>query len=83
MIELNRAVAVGMAEGPGPALALIDAIKDEPALKSYHFLPVVRGDLLEKLGRRAEAKAEFEKAASLTHNEREQAFLRARAELLA
>jgi RNA polymerase sigma factor (sigma-70 family) len=83
VIELNRAVAVSMAEGPGPALALIDAIKDDPALKSYHFLPVVRGDLLEKLGRRAEAKAEFEKAASLTHNEREQAFLRARAEFLA
>lgn len=79
VIELNRAVAISMAEGPGPALALIDAIKDEPALKSYHFLPVVRGDLLEKLGRRAEAKAEFEKAASLTHNEREKAFLLGRA----
>lgn len=82
IIELNRAVAVSMAEGPEPALALIDAISDAPALKSYHFLPVVRGDLLEKLGRKAEARAEFLRAASLTHNEREQVFLKARAEAL-
>jgi RNA polymerase sigma factor (sigma-70 family) len=83
VIELNRAVAISMAEGPEPALALLDTIKDEPALKSYHFLPVVRGELLEKLGRRVEARAEFEKAAGLTHNDREKAFLRTRAGLLA
>ncbi|MEO8685360.1 MAG: DUF6596 domain-containing protein, partial [Devosia sp.] len=79
VIELNRAVAISMAQGPAPALALLDIIKDEPALKAYHFLPVVRGELLEKLGRAAEAKAEFEKAASMTHNEREKAFLQDRA----
>jgi RNA polymerase sigma factor (sigma-70 family) len=83
VIELNRAVAISMADGPAPALALIDTIKDDPALKTYHFLPVVRGELLEKLGRTAEARAEFERAASLTHNQREQAFLQDRAARLA
>ncbi|MER5759793.1 RNA polymerase sigma factor [Streptomyces sp. NPDC002082] len=79
VIELNRAVAVSMAEGPAAALPLVDALTEEPALRSYHLLPSVRGDLLERLGRPAEARAEFEHAASLTRNAREQALLRARA----
>lgn len=79
VIELNRAVAISMAQGPAPALALVDAIKDDPALKAYHLLPVVRAELLEQSGRIAEARAEFERAASLTQNLREQAFLRDRA----
>lgn len=79
VIELNRAVAVSMAEGPAAALPLVDALTDEPALRSYHLLPSVRGDLLERLGRPAEARAEFERAASLTRNAREQTLLRARA----
>ncbi|MFF3213085.1 RNA polymerase sigma factor [Streptomyces sp. NPDC002886] len=79
VIELNRAVAVSMAEGPAAALPLVDALTAEPALRSYHLLPSVRGDLLERLGRPAEARAEFERAASLTRNAREQALLRARA----
>ncbi|WP_407840595.1 RNA polymerase sigma factor [Streptomyces sp. DSM 116496] len=79
VIELNRAVAVSMAEGPEAALPLVDALTEEPALRSYHLLPSVRGDLLERLGRLAEARAEFERAASLTRNAREQALLRARA----
>ncbi|MFJ7265294.1 RNA polymerase sigma factor [Streptomyces sp. NPDC099050] len=79
VIELNRAVAVSMAEGPAVALPLVDALTAEPALRSYHLLPSVRGDLLERLGRPAEARAEFERAASLTRNAREQALLRARA----
>ncbi|HTM79369.1 MAG TPA: RNA polymerase sigma factor [Devosia sp.] len=83
VIELNRAVAISMAEGPEPALKLLETIKDAPALKAYHLLPVVRGELLEKLGRSAEARAEFERAATLTHNEREQAFLQDRAARLA
>ena len=83
VIELNRAVAISMAEGPAPALALLDTIQDDPALKTYHLLPVVRGELLEKLGRLPEARAEFEKAAGLTHNQREQAFLHNRAAMLA
>lgn len=80
VIELNRAVAIGMAEGPAAALPLVDALRDEPTLSRYHLLPAVRGDLLEKLGRHAEARAEFEHAASLTHNERERAIMLARAE---
>ncbi|MFE2283361.1 RNA polymerase sigma factor [Streptomyces sp. NPDC059443] len=83
VIELNRAVAVSMAEGPRAALPLVDALAAEPALRSYHLLPSVRGDLLERLGRPAEARAEFERAASLTHNAREQALLRERAARLA
>ncbi|MDX3231254.1 RNA polymerase sigma factor [Streptomyces sp. ME19-01-6] len=79
VIELNRAVAVSMSEGPAAALPLIDALADEPALKDYHLLPSVRGDLLERLGRGAEARAEFERAATQTHNARERRLLLERA----
>ncbi len=79
IVELNRAVAVTMAEGPAAGLAIIDAIADDPALKSYHLLPSVRGDLLRKLGRTREARAEFERAAALTQNTRERDLLLARA----
>jgi predicted RNA polymerase sigma factor len=79
VVELNRAVAVGMAEGPAVGLALADALVDEPSLKAYHHLAAVRGDLLLKLGRRSEAKVEFERAASLTKNARERDVLLARA----
>jgi RNA polymerase sigma-70 factor, ECF subfamily len=75
VVELNRAVAVGMAFGPEPALELVDALRPEPALGDYHLLPTVRGDLLSKLGRREEARAEFERAGSLTQNSREHAVL--------
>ncbi|MEU6286495.1 sigma-70 family RNA polymerase sigma factor [Streptomyces sp. NPDC046988] len=80
VVELNRAVAVSMAEGPAPALALVDALAAEPALRDYHLLPSVRGDLLLRLDRPAEARAEFERAASLTRNERERELLIRRAE---
>jgi RNA polymerase sigma factor (sigma-70 family) len=79
IIELNRAVAVGMAEGPAAALAIVDRLTDEPVLKNYHLLPSVRGDLLHKLGRFAEARSAFETAASLAGNIREQEFLKRRA----
>ncbi|MGN6102282.1 MAG: RNA polymerase sigma factor [Devosia sp.] len=79
VIELNRAVAVSMAEGPAVALPIVDAIADAPGLKSYHLLPSVRGDLLFKLGRREEARREFERAAAMTRNEREKALLESRA----
>ena len=79
IIELNRAVAVGMAEGPQAALTIVDRLADEAALKSYHLLPTVRGDLLEKLGRHAEARAAFEAAADLAGNTRERALLLRRA----
>jgi RNA polymerase sigma-70 factor, ECF subfamily len=79
VVELNRAVAVGMAFGPAAGLDLVDRLRDEPALRRYHLLPSVRGDLLEKLGRFAEARAEFERAAGLTGNEAEQTLLLARA----
>ncbi|MFG2267605.1 RNA polymerase sigma factor [Streptomyces sp. NPDC048720] len=79
VVELNRAVAVSMAEGPAEALGLVDALAAEPALRDYHLLPSVRADLLSRLGRTAEARAEFERAASLTRNERERALLLARA----
>lgn len=79
VIELNRAVAVGMAYGAGEGLKIVDQIAGEPSLKSYYILPTVRGDLLEKLGRRKEARAEFERAASLTKNERERQVLLGRA----
>uniref|UniRef100_UPI00366C7C5B RNA polymerase sigma factor n=1 Tax=Plantactinospora solaniradicis TaxID=1723736 RepID=UPI00366C7C5B len=79
VVELNRAVALGMAYGPAAGLALVDALRTDPALRGYHLLPSVRGDLLEKLGRLAEARAEFEHAASLTHNGRERTLLRERA----
>ncbi|MER7141955.1 RNA polymerase sigma factor [Streptomyces xanthochromogenes] len=80
VIALNRAVAVAMSEGPEAGLRLVDALGDEPALKDYHLLPSVRGDLLERLGRRAEAGAEFERAASLTRNAQERELLLNRAE---
>jgi RNA polymerase sigma factor (sigma-70 family) len=79
IVELNRAVAVAMAFGPATGLELIDALASEPSLKSYHLLPSVRGDLLFKLGRFAEAQAEFERAAFLTRNARERELLFARA----
>jgi RNA polymerase sigma factor (sigma-70 family) len=79
VVELNRAVALGMAFGPAVGLRLVDEIADEPSLKSYHLLPSVRGDLLFKLGRLDEARAEFERAATLTQNAREQALLLDRA----
>ncbi|MFB7280608.1 RNA polymerase sigma factor [Streptomyces hydrogenans] len=79
VVELNRAVAVSMTEGPAAALALVDALAAEPALARYHLLPSVRGDLLARLGRVGEARAEFARAAELTRNERERALLRARA----
>ena len=75
VIELNRAVAVSMADGPAAGLELVDALAAEPALAGYHRLPSVRGDLLFKLGRRGEARAEFERAASLAGNARERALL--------
>jgi RNA polymerase sigma factor (sigma-70 family) len=79
IIELNRAVAVGMAEGPEAALTIVDRLVGEPALKSYHLLPSVRGDLLHKLGRYDEARAAFEAAAALAGNRREHDLLRRRA----
>ncbi|WP_089224015.1 RNA polymerase sigma factor [Actinacidiphila glaucinigra] len=79
VVELNRAVAVTMAYGPREGLALVDRLIDEPALRGYHLLPSVRGDLLERLGRHAEAREEFLRAASLTRNERERALLVERA----
>jgi RNA polymerase sigma-70 factor, ECF subfamily len=79
VVELNRAVAVGMASGPAAGLALVDALTAEPALAGYPFLPSVRGDLLAKLGRHAEAREEFERAASLTANARVRALLLERA----
>jgi predicted RNA polymerase sigma factor len=79
IIELNRAVAVGMAHGPTAALAIVDGLAHEPALKSYHLLESVRGDLLCKLGRSAEARAAFEIAARLAGNRREQELLKRRA----
>ena len=77
--ELNRAVAVAMAFGPAAGLEIIDALLSEPSLKTYHLLPSVRGDLLRKLGRFAEAAAEFERAAGLTRNERERELMLQRA----
>jgi predicted RNA polymerase sigma factor len=79
VVELNRAVAVGMAFGPAAGLELVDALVREPSLRSYQFLPSARGDLLEKLGRSDEARAEFERAASLTQNARERDLLLERA----
>ena len=79
VIELNRAVAVGMADGPAAALAIVDRLREDPALRRYQWLPSVRGDLLAKLGRSAEARAEFLHAAELAGNGREREFLLARA----
>jgi RNA polymerase sigma factor (sigma-70 family) len=79
VIELNRAVAVSMAHGPRAGLTLVDALASEPSLARYHLLPSVRADLLCKLGRHAEARTEFERAAALTQNRRERALLLSRA----
>jgi RNA polymerase sigma-70 factor (ECF subfamily) len=79
IVELNRAVAVGMADGPQAGLDLVDALTREPSLRGYHLLPSVRADFLSKVGRKVEARAEFERAASLTRNARERALLLARA----
>jgi RNA polymerase sigma factor (sigma-70 family) len=79
IVELNRAVAVAMAEGPAAGLALVDELRPHPALQKYHLLPSVRGDLLVKLGRPDEARVEFEAAAALTGNEQERALLLRRA----
>jgi len=80
VIELNRAVAVAMADGPQAGLTLVDALQDDPVLQRYHLLPSVRGDLLARLGRHAEAQAAFEQAAALARNAQEQALLQRRAE---
>jgi RNA polymerase sigma factor (sigma-70 family) len=79
VVELNRAVALSMAYGPETALALLDQLMEIPSMRGYHLLPSVRGDFLAKLGRPAEAKAEFERAAALTRNERERTLLLDRA----
>ncbi len=81
VVELNRAVAVSMAFGPAAGLELVDTLMDEPLLRSYHLLPSVRGDLLMKLGRTADARGEFERAASLAQNVRERNLLLARAKM--
>ncbi len=83
VVELNRAVAVGMAIGPQSALEIVDRLQEEPALDSYHLLPAVRGDLLDKLGRPDEARAEFERAALMTANSRQRAALLERAAVCA
>jgi RNA polymerase sigma-70 factor (ECF subfamily) len=79
VVELNRAVAVGMAWGPAAGLELVNPLASDPAMQNYHLLPSVRGDLLKKLGRMEEARAEFERAASLTRNARERNLLLERA----
>jgi RNA polymerase sigma factor (sigma-70 family) len=79
VVELNRAVAYAMAHGPAAGLEIVDQLQDEPALENYHLLPSVRGDFLFKLGRMKEAREEFQRAASMTRNEREKAFLLERA----
>ena len=83
IVELNRAVAVAMASGPAAGLELVDALATEPSLENYHLLPGVRGDLLAKLGRLDEARADFERAASLTRNARERELLLDRAAVCA
>ena len=80
VVELNRGVAVGMAYGPDAALAIVDALLDEPSLQSYHLLPSVRGDLLLKIGRLGEARLEFERALDLARNARDRASLQKRAD---
>ncbi len=79
VVQLNRAVALSRAVGPAAGLALVDTLASEPSLQAYHLLPAVRGDLLDQLGRFDEARAEFERAASLTRNAREREVLKARA----
>jgi RNA polymerase sigma factor (sigma-70 family) len=80
VVELNRAIAVGMAEGPQAGLDLVDRLSKAPALGSYYLLPSIRGDFLMKLGRKAEAHAEFQRAADIATNDRERAFLKKRAD---
>jgi RNA polymerase sigma factor (sigma-70 family) len=80
VVQLNLGVAVGMAEGPARGLEIVDALRDDAQLRSYHLLPAVRADLLFKLGRHEEARVEFERAASMTRNERERTALRRRAQ---
>jgi len=82
VVELNRAVAVGMAEGPEAALAILDTLEGDKSLASYQWLPSVRGDMLARLGREEEARAQFLRAADLAQNEREKALLMARAEAI-
>ena len=82
VVELNRAVAVGMAFGPAAGLEIIDLLQEEKSLRNYQWLPSVRGDLLAKLGRNDEARAEFKRAASLAGNARERELLLARAKAL-
>ena len=79
VVELNRAVAISHAHGPAAGLALVDQLAAVPALRDYHLLPSVRGDLLVSLGRHEEARAEFARAAAMTTNEQERALLEARA----
>ena len=79
IVELNRAVALAMAFGPAAGLEHLDTLASEPSLQAYHLLPSVRGDFLSKLGRFAEAQAEFERAAALTRNARERELLLDRA----
>jgi predicted RNA polymerase sigma factor len=79
VVELNRGVALSMAAGPAAGLSVVEALAEEPSLQGYHLLPAVRGDLLAKLGRFAEAREQFERAAALTRNARERTLLRARA----
>jgi predicted RNA polymerase sigma factor len=79
VVELNRAVAVAMADGPAAGLCLLEALADEPALAAYHLLPGVRGDLLARLGRTAEARAQFARAAALAGNARERDLMLRRA----
>jgi predicted RNA polymerase sigma factor len=79
VVELNRAVAVSMASGPAAGLAIVDALAGEPTLRDDHLLPAVRGDLLERPGRAAEARAEFARAAALARNARGREFLLRRA----
>ena len=82
VVELNRAVALGMAFGPAAGLELVDSLRSDPALAGYHLLPSVRGDLLAKLGRFEEARAEFARAAAMTQNARERALLQKKGESL-
>jgi predicted RNA polymerase sigma factor len=79
VVELNRAVAVGMAFGPQAGLDLVEPLLEEPTLKTYHLLPSVRADLLFKIGRLTEARTEFERAASLAQNARDRKYLLERA----
>ena len=83
VVQLNRAVAVSMADGPAAGLAMVETLLQEKALQRYHWLPAVQGDLLEKLGRRDEAREAFLRAAESASNDRERALLQARAEGLA